>query len=659
MGIRAERAIRTLILAIALAWSLPALAKDPSAPPQPAASSPPSSAPPPRFEDPELAAPLEPLDAFAARAASQAAASPAPPLKARSARLAYRLKITGLPTRPLWRRFTRISLLARGRGRATDADQLAARAAEDERLLVSFLHSEGYFDAAARLSSTPGTARDPRETVTLAAEPGPRYALAKVEVTGPPTVPPGLAERALNLHPGEAIVAPVILAAEAQVTARLPQQGYPFARIGAHGIVLDNDARKGDYTLPVEAGARARFGVLTQAGKAVLPLWQLRVLPRFREGQIYDSRQVDDLRRELIATGLYATAAVTPMAPGAVAGDGTAPVDVQVEGTPAKPHSLSGAVGYQTGLGGTAEIDWTDHDLLPPEGALTVRGMAGTQQSLAGLTFVRSDLGQRDQNLQLIAQVSRETLDAYNADAVELAASLARVSTPLWQKLWTWSVGVQGILSQETGYDPAAGATVRRTYEIAALPLQVQYDRSNDLLDPTRGFRLSVQPMPEVSVGDGRPFMETLINATAYEPVMDHLVLAGRIQLGQIGGAAVQDIPPSQRFYAGGGGSVRGYAYQGVGPKDAQGAPIGGVASTLVSGEARFRFGDYGVVAFVDGGQVYESGTPRFSGMQYGAGLGFRYFTSFGPVRFDVAVPLTRRPGDPPAGVYISIGQAF
>jgi len=201
---------------------------------------------------------------------------------------------------------------------------------------------------------------------------------------------------------------------------------------------------------------------------------------------------------------------------------------------------------------------------------------------------------------------------------------------------------------------------VRRTYEVAALVGQVTYDRSDSLLDPSRGFRLTLRPSPEISLGDGtRPYFKALAEGSAYWPIAQAFVLAGRLRLGGLFGAQPQDIAPSRRFYAGGGGSVRGYGYQSLGPRDPGGDPIGGSSLTEFSVEGRYRFGDLGVVAFVDGGQVYESSTPRFSDLRYGAGLGARYYTNFGPIRLDVATPLSRRPGDNVVAVYISIGQAY
>ncbi len=87
--------------------------------------------------------------------------------------------------------------------------------------------------------------------------------------------------------------------------------------------------------------------------------------------------------------------------------------------------------------------------------------------------------------------------------------------------------------------------------------------------------------------------------------------------------------------------------------------PIGGLSTNEVAAEVRYRFGDYGVVAFVDAGQVYNSSTPNFSNMRYGIGIGGRFYTNFGPLRLDVATPIGRKEGESLINVYISIGQAF
>ena len=104
---------------------------------------------------------------------------------------------------------------------------------------------------------------------------------------------------------------------------------------------------------------------------------------------------------------------------------------------------------------------------------------------------------------------------------------------------------------------------------------------------------------------------------------------------------------------------MRGYSYQHIGPRDANNDPIGGRSVAEFAMEARIRFGNFGVVPFFDGGNIYRSSMPRFSGMRYGAGLGVRYYTTFGPIRVDVGTPINPAKGDNRVAVYVSLGQAF
>ncbi|MFD2578630.1 BamA/TamA family outer membrane protein [Novosphingobium colocasiae] len=104
---------------------------------------------------------------------------------------------------------------------------------------------------------------------------------------------------------------------------------------------------------------------------------------------------------------------------------------------------------------------------------------------------------------------------------------------------------------------------------------------------------------------------------------------------------------------------MRGFAYQKLGEQAGDGDPLGGRSLNEGSAEVRYRFGNYGVVAFVDAGQAYRETTPQFSDLRYGVGIGGRFYTNFGPVRLDVATPLARRPGESRINVYVSIGQAF
>jgi translocation and assembly module TamA len=209
-----------------------------------------------------------------------------------------------------------------------------------------------------------------------------------------------------------------------------------------------------------------------------------------------------------------------------------------------------------------------------------------------------------------------------------------------------------------------AGLKDTRTFLIAALPVTLGYDGSDNLLDPTRGFRLSGWISPEYSGhGASLTYARTQIDASAYHPVSDRVVVAGRIRLGTILGASSYDIAPSRRFYSGGGGSVRGYGYQQLGPKDVEGDPIGGRGLAQFALEARVRLkqfgGNFGVVPFFDGGSLTTKAVPDFSAWRFAVGLGVRYYSSFGPIRVDLGVPLNRQKGDGPVAVTVSLGQAF
>ncbi|MGE3747085.1 MAG: autotransporter assembly complex family protein, partial [Sphingomonadaceae bacterium] len=344
--------------------------------------------------------------------------------------------------------------------------------------------------------------------------------------------------------------------------------------------------------------------------------------------------------------------------PVSTADPGVVNLEVAMESSP--PRTVAGELGYGTGEGFRAAVSWTHRNLIRPEGEVTFRGVAGTQEQVLGASLRRHNFKKRDR--VLTAQVTASHLDrkAYDAKTFTLGAGLERETNIIWQKKWTWSVGTELQISDERDTIAQTGLSRRRTFYITAFPGTISYDGSNDLLNPTRGFRLAGRFSPEVSFRRRTfAYARAQIDASFYQPVSNNVVLAGRTRFGTIAGAERDQIAPSRRYYAGGGGSVRGYGYQDIGPRDVDNKPIGGRSLAEFAIEARVRFGDFGVVPFFDGGNIYTQALPRFTGMRYGAGLGVRYYTSFGPIRVDVGTPLNRREGDPRVAVYVSLGQAF
>lgn len=612
-------------------------------------------------EDPQLAQPLTPLSSFDSTPLQTAA-----DIKGdRAPEIRYDMEVRGLAELNLDDEFRSLSALRDGKGKASNATQVSARAREDEALAVRLMKSLGYYDATAVSTlqrADQGEGQAGRLKVLLTATPGRLYRLSSITVKADPTTPPDLVRSNLPLKVGDPIEAARIQGAEANVSLVLPQRGYPFVKLGDRDILLEDQGPEpvGAYTLPVDTGPRSSFGQLTTTGDKVFDLGHLNVFPRFEEGQLYDSRLTDDLRNALVATGLFNGVAVEPKRTGRMNPDGTEAIDLQVTQTKGPARTLSGEAGYSTGQGVRAQASFTHRNLFPPEGALIASVIAGTQEQGLSGTFRRSNAGRRDRTFQVIASASHQNYDAFDAFIGTVAFRWSYDSTPIWQKKFTYAFGGELTGTNESVYDFAAGERRRGTYGIAAIPGQVVFDQSNDLLNPTRGYRLKLNLSPETSVrGAVRPYARTMVEGTFYYPLNDSLVIAGRARAGAIFGIERDDLAPSRRYYGGGGGSVRGYGFQRLGPFDPQGNPVGGRSLNEFALEARYRFGNFGIVPFVDAGNSYESTLPTGKDLRFGAGIGGRFYTNFGPLRVDVATPLNPRPGDGKVALYISIGQAF
>jgi translocation and assembly module TamA len=615
------------------------------------------------IRDAELVKPLPPLDQFQVEPVEFAEQES----DGKSAEVAYRMEVKGLEEvdketdAGLAALFRDLSALREGDGKATNIAMVRARANEDRDLLSRILASEGWYDARVRTRVRRPEAKDDRTlTVEFDVRPGKRFNFSEIVVDAPPTEPPGLIRDNLALRVGEPIVADRVQGAEAQVAVALPEHGYPFATIGQRDILLDQTTGEGVYTLPVTPGPRARYGGIATRGKLAFDAKHAEVLARFDRGELYNSKEVDDLRQALVATSLFSSVSVEPQRTGEVADDGTEYVTVMVNQEAGPPRTIAGTAGYGSGEGFRLEASWTHRNLFPPEGALIVHGVAGTKEQGAGVTFRRANAGLRDRTFEVVAEALHSNYDAYSAYTGRLAARMSRDSTPLWQKKFTWAAGVELLATAEKDYNFDLGRRDRRTFYIAGLNGQLGIDFTDDLLNPTKGFKVTTLVQPEGSLEDGfNPYVRARIDASGYYPVSDSLVLAGRVRLGSIQGAARADIAPSRRFYAGGGGSVRGYGYQKLGPQDPNGDPLGGRSLNEAAAEVRYRFGNFGIVGFVDAGQAYESTMPKFSNLRYGVGIGGRYYTNFGPMRIDIATPIDRQPGEGRINVYVSIGQAF
>jgi translocation and assembly module TamA len=576
--------------------------------------------------------------------------------------LRYTVEVEGLsaigPAEELLAAFRKSSTLEAEHKDPANAAQIGRRASADADLLAELLRSQGYYDAVVE----PRTERNGNALrVILDAEPGVQYRFASVELPGLDEAGADAAKlrETFAVQAGDPVIAADVIAAGVALTTALGEEGFAEAKVGEQDIEVNHQTHLATLSLPVTPGPVARFGAIRVSGQPPFSARHVAVIARFKPGDQFKRSELDDLRRALIATTLVsnATISLVPVQGGRV-------VDLDVRLEPAPSHTIAGDIGYGTGQGALIEATWTDRNFFNPEGALTLRGILGSKEQLAGIQFRRSNFLQRDQTLDLQFTASHQKFDAYEAKTLLLAGHVERLSNFIWQKKWTWSYGAQLLATDEQGVFSPAGVKDTRTFFIAALPLTLGYDGSDNLLDPTTGFRLSGWISPEYSGhGQSLTYVRSQIDFSAYRPVSDRVVVAGRIRLGTIFGADDFDLAPSRRFYSGGGGSVRGYGYQQLGPKGMDGDPIGGRGLAEFALEARIRLsqfgGNFGIVPFFDGGTLTTSAMPDFANWRFAVGAGLRYYSLFGPIRVDVGLPLNRQKGDGPFAVTVSLGQAF
>jgi translocation and assembly module TamA len=593
--------------------------------------------------------------------APQTAASPANAENANGEdedTLRYSIAIVGLepPLRAaIAPRFDALSTLRANIKAPANAAQINRRAADDAELLTNLLKNSGYYDAEVEtevIRETAGTL-----AVSLRAESGPLYRFTEVIVSGLAESGAKAAElrNAFGINARDTVDGDAVVAGRLALIDRLKQNGAPFASIGEPQIIVDHETQSATLSLDISGVTEQKIGEFKVIGnRAPFDARHVARIARFKTGEVYDQAKADDLKRALIATGLASTVTVS-----AVPSQRPDIADIAVSLEPAPVRTIAGELGYGTGEGVGATGSFTHRNLIRPEGAVTLRGLLGTREQALGVILRQGNFRTRDQVLNARIGATRSNFDAFKASTFEIAAGIERQSNILWQKKWTWSAGVELVTSDERDI-VGAGTARRRTFFVGALPLSLNYDGSNDLLDPTRGVRLGVRSSPELSFQNGTfAYVRSQLDGSFYLPASKKVTIAGRSRIGTISGAKSSAIAPSRRFYAGGGGSVRGYGFQQIGPRDIANDPDGGRSLAEFALEARIRFGPFGVVPFVDAGNIYGRALPDFSGLRYGAGLGLRYHSNFGPIRIDLGTPINRQRGDGRITVFVSLGQAF
>jgi len=540
---------------------------------------------------------------------------------------------------------------------------LLAKARGERELLIAKLYELARYDGVVevRIAGTPIDELPPDADfgagpvpVTIDIQPGSVFTLGDIALKSDAA---DLSPADFGLVAGGDAGSETILRAEARIVRALKDQGRPLARIANREIIADHKTITLDVTLTVEAGPVAGYGKTTVEGTDEVDRDFTGYMAGFERGRTYSPEDVDEARDRLLGLEVFNSVGIDNA--DALDANGQIPMKVEVSERKKRYFGIGATYSNTEGIG--IEGYWGHRNLFGRAEKLRIEG------SISRIADT-SDYGKLDYNAAIMfekpgvigppskffanVKAVNEHPDAYDRFSVKGELGVAYDITR--------HQSVSAAVSLEyADIDDAFGPS---DHLIASIPLQYAYDRRDNKLNPTKGWRLVAFTEPSYDTINGASWVKLRGEGSIYQSLDKdgRYVVAGRVAAGSIFGASVEDVPADRRFYAGGGGSVRGYAYQGIGPRDEDGQPIGGLSFVETSAELRFAVTDtIGIVPFVDAGTVSEEEYPDFSSFKVGAGIGLRYLTPFGPLRIDGAIPLNRDSHDPDFGIYAGIGQAF
>jgi translocation and assembly module TamA len=552
---------------------------------------------------------------------------------------------------------------------------LVARAQQDIPRLQTALEAFGYYDAKVgitidghptnelqlpdQLAAAPAR---PPVPVVVTIDKGTLFHLRHVEVTG--DVPPDIQKQLGPVQQGAPAVAADVLAAGNRMLDALRRAGHPFAKLPPPTATLVPSADALDVAYHADPGPHADLGPITLSSLGITNPAFVRRRLLIHQGEPFDPNAINDAQGDLMGTGIFSSVQVRLASQ--LDSNGQLPVELDFQPRPRRSIGLTAL--YSTDLGASVGVTWTYRNVFGNAEQLTLKA-AATQIGGTATDGLGYDVGadysipdwlRRDQTLDTSIEALKQDLPAYDRTAELAGSTITRKLSPVW----TVSAGVLGTIETDT----QEGSTF--DYQLLQLPMSLKFDNTGSLFDPVHGARATLTVIPTESFGHStQTFGIFSIAASTYIDAGAHLgfaapgrsILAVRGMFGTIPGINALQIPPDARFYAGGSDTVRGYKYQTVGPLfPGDDNPVGGTYIATATAEWRQRIlSSYGVVAFVDTGTVSAPGTPFGARNGVGVGVGARYFTSIGPIRLDVGVPLTHVPGDQAFQIYIGLGQAF
>jgi translocation and assembly module TamA len=536
-----------------------------------------------------------------------------------------------------------------------DARRRARQAADSA---IKLLRSEGYYDYEV----TPDIGQGDRPQAVVKVDVGPRTHLSMAEIrwigVPPPVAVQALAAKAMGLTNGAPARAAEVLAAEGRIGDAVREAGFADAAVVRPPPEVDRADQTMHVVYEVTAGAPVKLGALKLEGKGrTRRPWLVKLAP-WRVGAPYRPKDLAELERRLLETQVYESVTVA-LAP-AAGPDGLRPVIVSLADR--SRHTFEFGAGYSTTEGGDIDLRLSSYNSFGRGDTVTYEARYATGTSTSdlgsklGVLFSLPHVTHPGRTLTVEPAWFRTVTNAYTETGERVTGDL----TQRWGKTSYLTGG--GSITESRVNDKELGTINILTFRLLGA---FALDRSDNPLDPRTGYRIDARAEPTQIEGDEQlAYLKLQAQASYYIPIgrsMD-TVVAFRGHVGSIIGGKIPSVPASDRFYAGGGGSVRGYEYQTVGPHYPDNTPLGGLSLVEGSVELRQRFTrTIGGVLFLDTGSVGGQIQPDFRHTDSAVGLGLRYNLGFAPVRADLAFPLQKANGSSqqPFQIYISVGQAF
>lgn len=524
---------------------------------------------------------------------------------------------------------------------------LKQRAKKDLPTFIKLLRANAYFNSKIKVES-----KKHAEDIALifSFELGKPYHLQQVnihqntEYLTKPTL------KQLNLELEQPALTTTILAAEQRLLNYAKNKAYAFAKLCPRKVVVNHDSQTVIVDLCLKTGQQVFIGAVSFTGNKHLDADFLKNLINWQPGTLYNQKTLDGQRLKLIDSRLFKVARLNL----ATKADKNGHFPVEFELTERLPRTLSAGLRLTTDEElFLLRFAWEHRNLWRHGENIDIEFNLSMIKSSLETNFRKPVFYQPENTLVIDSKFIREDTDAFQSLRTEFIMAVEHQIS----KKQRFNMGIAYQFSHITEQDKAT-----ENFNLISLPAHFSWDFSNHFLEPTLGGRLWIDAHPFYNLGSGATFHKQKIRYNHYLSLnsSNDLILAGRMIIGNIWGTRTADIPADLRYFAGGNDTVRGYGFQSLSPKDKQGRLIGGRSLFALSLELRnWITQKIGIVGFLDAGHAYAKAYQDFENLKMGAGLGLRYKTPMGAIRFDLARPLNKRKEDDEFQIYMSIGHAF